>query len=60
MENLNKLMSVMTALNNIEVKGRQNLVNLSGCIALVDEVCKSLSAEKKFETKNGDNDKNKA
>ena len=37
-EKLNRLSSVMSALNNIEVKGRSNLINLSGSIAIIEEI----------------------
>lgn len=37
-EILQKLSSVIAALNNIEVKGKQNLINLYGAIAALDEI----------------------
>ncbi|MBQ7821301.1 MAG: hypothetical protein IJ391_03360 [Clostridia bacterium] len=39
---LNKLASVVNALNNIEVKGKANLMNLGGCIAIIEEVCQEI------------------
>ena len=35
---LNKIASVINALNGIEVKGKTNLMNLSGSIAVLEEV----------------------
>lgn len=40
---LNKLASVVNALNNIEVKGKSNLMNLGGCIAVIEEVCQDIA-----------------
>lgn len=40
---LNKLASVVNALNSIEVKGKTNLMNLGGCIAVVEEVCQEIA-----------------
>lgn len=37
-EILQKLSSVIATLNNIEVKGRQNLLNLYGAIAALEEI----------------------
>lgn len=45
MENINKLMSVITALNGIEVKGKANLMNLGGCIAVIEEVYQNMLTE---------------
>ncbi|MBQ7718747.1 MAG: hypothetical protein IJT38_05550 [Clostridia bacterium] len=41
-ELIQKLSAVINALDNVEVKGRVNLMNLSGCIALLDEVCQDI------------------
>lgn len=46
MENINKLMSVITALNSIEVKGKANLMNLGGCIAVLEEICQNMRMPK--------------
>lgn len=43
---LNKLTSVVNALNNIEVKGKANLMNLGGCIAIIEEVCQEIATAK--------------
>ena len=42
-ELIQKLSAVINALDNVEVKGRVNLMNLSGCIALLDEVCQDIA-----------------
>ena len=41
-ELIQKLSAVINALDNVEVKGRVNLMNLGGCIALLDEVCQDI------------------
>ena len=38
-EILNTLGSVIGVLNNIEVKGKQNLANLHGAISILEDVC---------------------
>jgi len=38
----NRLMQVINALNNIDVKGKTNLMNLGGCIAILEEICGEL------------------
>lgn len=43
---LNKLASVVNALNNIEVKGKSNLMNLGGCIAIIEEVYQEIATAK--------------
>jgi len=40
---LNKVASVINALNGIEVKGKTNLMNLSGSIAVLEEVCQEIA-----------------
>ena len=40
---LNKIASVINALNGIEVKGKTNLMNLSGSIAVLEEVCQEIA-----------------
>ena len=34
---MQKLTSVINALNGIDVKGKQNLLNLGGCISVLEE-----------------------
>lgn len=41
-EILSRLAPVVDTLNKIEVKGKDNLLNLAGCIAVVDGVCKDI------------------
>lgn len=38
-ELLNTISSVIGVLNNVEVKGKQNLANLHGAITLLEEIC---------------------
>ena len=52
-QTLNKLVSAIGALNNIEVKGKTNLMNLGGCISIIEEVCQEIA-----DTLNNHNDKN--
>lgn len=42
-QTLNKLASVVNALNSIEVKGKTNLMNLGGCIAVIEELCQEIA-----------------
>lgn len=42
-QTLNKLASVINALNSIEVKGKTNLMNLGGCIAVIEELCQEIA-----------------
>ena len=42
-QTLNKVASVINALNSIEVKGKANLMNLGGCIAVIEEVCQEIA-----------------
>ena len=42
-EILNRLVAVLNALDNISVHGKMNLANLSGSIAILEEIMKSLS-----------------
>lgn len=42
-EILQRLAVVLNALNNIDVKGKANLANLSGSIAMVEEVSSMLN-----------------
>ena len=37
-EILQQLMTITTVLNNIEVKGRQNLANLAGSIGILEDI----------------------
>lgn len=47
----NRIATIVAVLNNIEVKGRQNLDNLSGSIRLLEEVAATLQqAQQKMET----------
>ena len=34
----NKLIAIRNSLNNIETKGKQNLMNILGCIEILDEI----------------------
>lgn len=45
-ELIKKLSTVIGALNNVSVNGRQNLVNLSGSIAIIEEVIIALGDSK--------------
>lgn len=40
---LNRIFAVVRVLNNVEVKGKQNLDNLSGSIKLLEETAEILS-----------------
>lgn len=40
---LNRLNAVLNALNNIDVRGKVNLANLSGSIAIIEETCTILA-----------------
>lgn len=40
---MSDLSAVLSALDNIYVKGRSNLANLSGCIAVIESVMSDLS-----------------
>lgn len=40
---LTKIAAVLNALENVSVKGKQNLGNLSGSIAVLEEVCQALN-----------------
>ena len=42
-EILNKLAPVVDALDKIEVRGKANHLNLGGCIAVLEDVCHSLT-----------------
>lgn len=42
-EILQRLAVVLNALNNIDVRGKANLANLSGSIAMIEEVSTMLS-----------------
>lgn len=42
-ESIEKLSSVIDVLGNIEVKGKVNLLNLGGCIAVLEEMRQSYS-----------------
>lgn len=42
-ESIEKLSSVIEVLGNIEVKGKANLLNLGGCIAILEEVRQACS-----------------
>lgn len=53
---LNKLASVVNALNNIEVKGRANLMNLGGCIAIIEEICQEINTANDKPTKTNANE----
>lgn len=37
-KNINKLLTVVQVLNNIDTRGKQNLVNLGGAIGLIEDV----------------------
>lgn len=42
-EIMQRIVSVVNALNNISVKGEENLANLSGSISVLKEVAKMIS-----------------
>lgn len=42
-EIMNRLNAVLNALNNIDVRGKANLANLSGSIAVIEETCAILA-----------------
>lgn len=42
----NNLLAVLQALNSISVSGKANLSNLSGCIAVLEQVVNSLDEGK--------------
>lgn len=44
-EILQTLASVIGALNNIEVKGRQNLMNLAGAIGVLEDLGNKIAAQ---------------
>lgn len=37
-EIMQKMVVVLNAMNSISVSGKQNLANLSGCIAVIEEI----------------------
>lgn len=41
------LLSVINVLNMIEVKGKQNLLNLGGCISILDDIIRELNVTDK-------------
>lgn len=43
-EIIQKLSAVINALNNVSVKGEQNLANLSGSISIIKEVAGQINA----------------
>lgn len=43
-ENIENLSSVIEVLGNVEVKGKNNLLNLGGCIAILEEIRQSCLA----------------
>lgn len=52
---LNKTSAVVTTLGNIEVKGKQNLLNLAGCINVVEEIQAKIARESEEDTPNINN-----
>lgn len=50
-ENTNKLLSVINALNNTEVKGKINLMNISGSIAVLEDMYQSMIDEQNTKQK---------
>jgi len=46
-ETIQMLSTVVTVLNNIETKGKQNLANLAGSIDILDGIIASLRDESK-------------
>ncbi len=53
-EMIERLSSVIEVLGNIEVKGKANLLNLGGCIAILEEMrqtCVPSVSQKTSETK---------
>lgn len=55
-EILNRLVTVLNALNAVSVNGKQNLANLSGSIAVVEEVITMLG-DATVESSTGDKEK---
>lgn len=55
-EILNRLVTVLNALNAVSVNGKQNLANLSGSIAVVEEVITMLG-DATVESSIGDKEK---
>jgi len=45
-EIMQRIVSVINALNNVSVKGEQNLANLSGSITVLREVAEMVAAAK--------------
>jgi len=45
-EIIQRIVSVINALNNVSVKGEQNLANLSGSITVLREVAEMVAAAK--------------
>ena len=57
---VNKIVSVVNALNGIEVKGKTNLMNLSGSIAVLEDVCQEIiNNTEETATKNTENNSKK-
>lgn len=57
---VNKIVSVVNALNGIEVKGKTNLMNLSGSIAVLEDVCQEIiNSTEETATKNTENNSKK-
>lgn len=42
---LNKTSAVISTLNTLEIKGKQNLLNLAGCIGVVEEVQQTIAMQ---------------
>lgn len=57
-EIMNRLAAVLNALNAVSVNGKQNLANLSGSIAVIEEVAAMLG-EASIETSAADGEKKK-
>lgn len=58
-EMIQKLGAVINALNNVYVKGEQNLANMSGSITILKEVAEQLAACEFAENKKSQSSSNK-
>lgn len=56
-EILQVLASVIGALNNIDVRGRQNLMNLAGAIGILEDLGNKIAAQNKADDKPAPPDK---
>lgn len=57
-EVIGRLGAMLNALNSISVRGKENVLNLGGCIALTEELIQGISQENKEEPVENEQTKN--